>query len=154
MGRLPPTTIYALARGAGFPPDVAVTMTAIALKESGGDPQAYNGLPPDDSYGLWQINMIDTPSYPLGAQRRAQWGLNSNDELFDPATNARAAYSIWGGDNRNLDVGWAIWRNAGEHARYTAQLPAAEAAATQVEGRDINPTRPPAARKKPGALRS
>ena len=36
-------------------------MTAIALRESAGDPNAFNGdaATGDRSYGLWQINMRD-----------------------------------------------------------------------------------------------
>ena len=53
---LPPEAIYAAARQAGFSPDQAVTMTAIALAESGGNPGAHNPNG-EDSRGLWQINM-------------------------------------------------------------------------------------------------
>jgi Lysozyme like domain len=91
MAHLGPAEIHRLARQAGFSPDEAVTATAIALAESGGDPNAHNPKPPDDSFGLWQINMIGR----LGPDRRKRLGLSRNEELFDPPTNARAAHLIF-----------------------------------------------------------
>lgn len=139
--RLSPEQIYQLARSVGFPPDTAVTMTAIALKESGGNPTAYNGSGCDDSYGLWQINMIDDPTgrcnkgkpYMLGQQRRAQFGISQNKELWDSHVNARAAYLIWGGNDRNLDTAWYIYKDPMNNQRYLANLPTAQAAGRAVE---------------------
>lgn len=82
--------IQALARAAGFSQQAAPIASAIAIAESSGNPRAFNPKPPDLSYGLWQINMIGR----LGPERRARFGLRSNEDLFDPATNARAAYVI------------------------------------------------------------
>lgn len=65
-------------------------MSAIAMAESGGNPKAHNAIPPDNSYGLWQVNMLGA----MGPSRRAQYGISSNEQLFDPATNARAAAKI------------------------------------------------------------
>jgi hypothetical protein len=67
-------------------------MVAIALGESGGNTRAHNDNPAtgDNSYGLWQINMRGQ----LGPDRRREFGLSSNDQLFDPATNARAMVKI------------------------------------------------------------
>lgn len=92
---------YAQLKGlwikAGGNPDDADVMAAIALAESGGRPEAHNPVRPDDSYGLWQINMIDS----LGPDRRAKFGLSSNRDLFDPLTNAKAAVAIAaGGKNK------------------------------------------------------
>lgn len=122
-GVLSPNELYQLALSAGFPSDTAVKMTAIALKESGGNPQAFNGVPPDESYGLWQINMIGD----LGARRLALFGLSSKAQLFDPTVNARAAYITWGGNDANLDTAWYI--NSADAARYQQFLPIAIAAA-------------------------
>lgn len=87
--------IYQAALAAGFNPSQAVTMTAIALAESSGNPTAHNPnrATGDDSYGLWQINMIDT----LGPARRTQFGIDNNDALYDPHTNAAAAFKVSGG---------------------------------------------------------
>jgi hypothetical protein len=123
-GVLGPADLYQLALGAGFPSDTAVKMAAIALKESGGNPAAYNGTPPDDSYGLWQINMYGN----LGPARMAQFGLTSKSQLFDPATNAAAAFRIWGGNDNNLNVAWAINDGAVNQSRYQANLPVVMAA--------------------------
>jgi cell wall-associated NlpC family hydrolase len=72
--------IYHFARLAGFTPDQAVTMTAIALAESGGESKAHN---PDgeDSRGLWQINVNAHPQL-------------ANSDLYDPMVNAQAAFAI------------------------------------------------------------
>lgn len=121
--------IYAVARQAGFPADTATKMTAIALKESGGNPGAYNGTGPDNSYGLFQINMIGN----LGPARREQFGLTDNSQLFDPLTNAQAAYAIWNGDDANLGKAWAIDRGVNQ-TRYLNFLPTAQEAAAAVEG--------------------
>lgn len=129
-----PAEIYSVARNAGFPPSTAVSMTAIAMRESGGNPQAFNGVPPDSSYGLWQINMIGS----LGPARLAQFGLSDASELFDPNVNAMAAYAIWGGDDANLSRHWYIDRPVYKE-RYEAYLPAAQEAAQQVEGIAVDP---------------
>ena len=58
-----PAEIYALARGAGLGHDPAVTATAIALGESGGDPGAVGDLTLQNatwgpSIGLWQVRSV------------------------------------------------------------------------------------------------
>jgi SLT domain-containing protein len=80
------TTLRALLMQAGFHGHGLETAMAIALAESGGHPRSHNtnAGTGDNSYGLFQINMINQ----LGPARRAQFGLSSNDELFDPLTNA------------------------------------------------------------------
>lgn len=78
---------------AGFPKDSQTVndMVGIAYAESGGDPSKHNAKPPDDSYGLWQINMLGS----MGPDRRKKFGISSNEALYDPATNAKAAYIIY-----------------------------------------------------------
>jgi|ERR1041385_4251157 hypothetical protein len=71
----------------------------VAIAESKGDTQAHNSFGADDSYGLWQINMKGN----LGPGRRAAFGISSNEQLFDPATNAKAAKMIFDGS------GWNAW---------------------------------------------
>ena len=111
--------IYAVARQAGFSPVDATTATAIALAESGGNPAAHNGTPPDNSYGLWQINMIGG----LGPARRQAFGLTSDAQLLDPVTNARAAKAI-----HDSAGGWSPWTTY-THGAYTRHIPDAIAAA-------------------------
>lgn len=84
-----------LAQDAGFNKLDSQTAAAVALAESSGDPTKHNTKPPDDSYGLWQINMAGT----LGATRRKQFGITSDAQLLDPKTNAHAA--------------WVVFKNAG-----------------------------------------
>lgn len=90
---LTPQEAAAYAYQAGFRGEDLVRIVAIMGRESGYNPKAYNpnSATGDLSYGLTQINMIGG----LGAQRRASLGLGSNEELFDPLTNLRAAYQIY-----------------------------------------------------------
>ena len=92
-GTLNQEEIARAARAAGFPEDKVATMTAIAMAESSGDSAALNNNPNtgDLSYGLWQINMLGD----MGPERRKLFGIKSNEELFDPLTNAKAAYKIY-----------------------------------------------------------
>jgi hypothetical protein len=92
VSKLSPEQIAQAAHDAGFRGQDLTTAVAIALAESSGDPRAHNPVPPDNSYGLWQINMIGG----LGPDRRDQFDLDSNKELFDPETNAEAAFAISG----------------------------------------------------------
>ena len=76
---------------------------AIAMKESHGNALSYNGNvnTGDNSYGLFQINMIGS----LAEERRAKLGLAYNAELLNPVTNAKAAYFMSG---RGKD--WSAWK--------------------------------------------
>jgi hypothetical protein len=135
--------IYSVARQAGFSPDAAVKMTAIALRESSGNPTLVNPgvrnpvtgvMSNETSYGLWQINMKGD----LGQARLAQLGLSSKDQLYDPLTNARAAYLISsGGSQSALSANWYVdWYGSPFRyaENYNYYLPTAQAAAEQVEG--------------------
>lgn len=75
---------------------------AIAKKESNGRPLAFNGnkLTGDSSYGIFQINMIDS----LGTDRRSKFDLGSNAELFNPVTNVQVAYHMSNGGED-----WSSW---------------------------------------------
>ncbi len=100
MSKLSPEQIARHAHDAGFRGQDLTIAVAVALAESGGDPRAHNPTRPDNSYGLWQINMLGS----MGPARRREFGLGSNRELFDPAENARAANKI-SGDGRS----WTPW---------------------------------------------
>lgn len=76
------------------------TAVAVAFAESGGDERAHNTKPPDDSYGLWQINMYGA----LGPERRKKWGLLANSNLYSPAVNAKAMADLSGNGND-----WSKW---------------------------------------------
>ncbi len=109
-GTVSPQEIRSLALGAGFTAEQARIMEAIAMAESTGNSRAHNTVPPDNSYGLWQINMLGA----LGPERRAQLGLSRNEQLFDPATNARAAKAIF--DSQGLGA-WSVYRS-GAYRRF------------------------------------
>jgi Lysozyme like domain len=92
--------IYSLALAGGLTSDRAKIAAAIAMAESKGDPNALNAVPPDLSYGLWQINMLGK----LGPERRKAYKLKSNDELFNPAVNTKAMLNISSQGNN-----WRPW---------------------------------------------
>lgn len=110
MATLTAAQIADYATKAGFPQTEINTAVGVALAESSGNPKSHNDTPPDNSYGLWQINMIGS----LGPARRKQFGISSNDALFDPATNAKAAYTVWKGS------GWKAWTTytSGAYKKY------------------------------------
>ena len=93
-------------RQAGFKESEIPTMVAIGMGESGLRPDAHNPRYPDNSYGLFQINMLDEPGYELGKERRTRYGLQSNEQLKDPLTNARAALDI---RNRQGLGAWSVY---------------------------------------------
>ncbi len=122
MTKLTPEQIARHAYDAGFRGDGLTTAVAVALAESGGNTRAHNATPPDNSYGLWQINMLGA----MGPERRRQFGLDSNAELFDATTNAKAANKI-SGDGKS----WTPWSTYTNGA-YKRHLPAARKAAEAV----------------------
>lgn len=95
-------SLYKLALEVGFPPEDAKTAAAIALAESSGRAAidtVQSGLDRNKenefSLGLWQIDMQDTPGYMVGKERRPQFGIESNQELYNPLTNAKAAKILY-----------------------------------------------------------
>jgi hypothetical protein len=94
--------IYRFALSAGFTPDAATTMTAIALAESRGHSRSHNAAG-EDSRGLWQINAASHPD------------LAHRYDLYDPVHNARAAFEVSGGGG---DVSpWTV-THGGSAAKY------------------------------------
>lgn len=117
IGRVNAAQATSLARQAGFNANEAVIMGAIAMAESSGNVRALNSRPPDLSYGLWQINMIGD----LGPERRRQLGLRSNEDLYNPAVNARAARAIF---QRQGFKAWSVYRS-GAYRQYLGAAGAA-----------------------------
>jgi hypothetical protein len=69
----------------------------------------------DNSYGLFQINMIGS----LGPARLKQFNLKNNKELFDPYTNAKIAFHMSNGGKN-----WSAWNGITSKTReYLAQFP-------------------------------
>lgn len=91
---------------------------SIAMAESGGNPRAFNGntRTGDQSYGLFQINMLGS----MGPARRRQFGISSNDQLFDPMTNIRAMLMV-SGNCQNWRP-WSVYKN-GSYTRFYANYP-------------------------------
>ena len=83
---------------------------SIAKRESNGRPLAYNGNrnTGDNSYGLFQINMIGN----LGPERLKKFDLESNKELFDPVTNAEITYHMTKGGSD-----WSAWKGMTPRAK-------------------------------------
>lgn len=101
-GRLTLAQLEQLARDVGWPAEHANRAARIAMRESAGNPNAHKvvtrparGFLPEDSRGLWQINVLAWPQY---AAR----------DLYDPRTNAEAALAIW------RAAGWRPWKLSSE----------------------------------------
>jgi hypothetical protein len=88
----------ALSR-AGFGTWDVNTFMRIASRESEFNPRAHNSVPPDDSYGLWQINTLSTPDQDLWGEVSSYKDrlsgdkpiVSSKEQLYDPELNARVA---------------------------------------------------------------
>ena len=104
--------LYNVAKQAGFSDKNAKLAAAVAMAESSGNSGAHNDnvRTGDNSYGLWQINMLGR----MGPERKKQFGLSSNEQLFDPLTNAKAAYKISGGSNFSA---WTTYKD-GKHLKF------------------------------------
>lgn len=118
--------LVALAAGAQFPASEQDTAAAIALAESGGNANAHNAVPPDNSFGLWQINMIGD----LGPARRKALQIPDNTALFDPATNADAAYLIWKSAGGKFTP-WSTFNNGAYKRHLSGTAPTAGAVTDQ-----------------------
>ena len=101
--------LMSILRQAGFSGNGLKMAYAIAMAESGGSAKAHNGNANtgDNSYGLFQINMLGA----MGPERRRQYGLSSNDDLYDPLVNAKVAYKMSKGG-----TSWGPWSTYGSGA--------------------------------------
>lgn len=90
----------------GFEGKALKTAWAVVMRESRGRPIAHNknANTGDNSYGLFQINMIGG----LGVDRLAKFqdkiGIKKVTDLFDPIANAKAAYYMTAGGKD-----WGSW---------------------------------------------
>jgi hypothetical protein len=137
MTTLTPGQIKQQAINAGFTGNDVNVAVAVALAESGGNARAHNSKPPDNSYGLWQINMLGN----MGPSRRKWFKISSNEELFDPATNAKAARMIKGSS------GWKAWTTytRGTYLKHmnTAKQAVPTGEATEPDKLTIQPVKSP-----------
>ena len=95
-----------MLHSAGFRGKGLETAFAVALAESGGRANAFNNKDRDLSYGLFQINMKDDdPASPnMGRNRRKQFGISNNKELFNAKKNSAAAFEV-----SNKGTWWKQW---------------------------------------------
>jgi hypothetical protein len=107
--RLSASDIAGYASGAGFQGNDLVTAVAIALAESGGDPNAHGDTnigSGTGSVGLWQINLDSHPEY-------------ANVNLYDPSENAAAAFSIYTQRGRSFTA-WSTY-TGGQYQSFLEQ---------------------------------
>jgi hypothetical protein len=115
--------IAKLAYDAGFRGEDLVKAVAISYRESRWIPGAYNpnSDTQDNSYGLMQINMLGD----MGPARLQSFGISRNEDLYDPATNMRAAFQLYSGRGNSF-YDWGAYK--GEENTYNTDMGAAEAA--------------------------
>lgn len=70
----------------------------IVFLESTNRPMALNKS--SNCYGLFQINMTGS----MGPDRRKKYGLDSNEDLYNPLTNAKIAFQMSNGGKN-----WSAW---------------------------------------------
>ena len=94
--------LYAILRSVGFEDSGLEIAKQIVFLESGNRPYAHNDNPVtgDNSYGIFQINMRGA----MGPERLKKYGLGTNEDLFDPVTNATVAYKMSNGGKN-----WSAW---------------------------------------------
>jgi hypothetical protein len=128
-------TAYDLIKAAGGTDEEARMMAAIAQQESSGNPKAHNTRGPDDSYGLWQINMKGA----LAAKRLKQYGLKSKEDLYDPATNARIALAM-----KRKAGGYRDWGayNSGAYKKYLGNRTSIKGGVQVASGDPNEPVKP------------
>ncbi len=92
-----------LLEAVGFKGKALKEAWSIVMRESNCRSHAYNGneTTGDNSYGIFQINMIED----VGDDRREKFGMVSNAMLLDPVTNAQIAYYMSKGGND-----WSAWK--------------------------------------------
>lgn len=124
-GALSTTEVARAYAEAGFTGEQLVTMVAIALGESGGNPQARNLNASEDSRGLSQINTYAHPQY-------------DPNQLYDPVYNARAAFEVSGG-GQNFGP-WTVF----SRGLYQDHMAEARAAVAALGGTVSSPAAQPA----------
>jgi hypothetical protein len=105
------TELQQLAASVGFPDEALAA--AVAMAESGGNPEAFGDPQFGGSVGLWQINLPAHPNY-------------DPSSLTDPTYNAHAAFDISsGGTNWNP---WTTYRTGAYLQFYKPAQPPAQPA--------------------------
>lgn len=127
MASLTPQQIAQYAYNAGFRGDALNQAVAIALAESGGNPQAYNPETAagtktgSGSRGLWQIYGTAHPEY-------------NNSKTFDPQVNANAAFKVFK-EAGNRFTPWSTWNNGVRaNQNYAAMIKGKSPVSTVIRG--------------------
>ena len=118
MAKLSRSEIAGYAVQAGFSGQDLDIAVAIALAESGGDPDVLGDLSLGISVGLWQVNLRWHPEY-------------TEAELRDPQTNANAAYKIYSAAHHSFTP-WSTYKSSA----YLTHLPPNPAAVPPAEPQD------------------
>jgi hypothetical protein len=108
--QMKPKELKQLLYDVGFRGQALKEAWGTAMRESTGRPRSHNDNrnTGDNSYGIFQINMIDS----LGPARRKQFNLESNEDLFNPVRNAEIAFFMSDGGKN-----WSAWNGITESAR-------------------------------------
>ena len=116
----------------GLSKEEAIEMAAVGMAESTGNSGVRNSNPDtgDDSYGLWQINMIGN----LGPDRLRRYGLRSAEDLKDPETNARVMAAMLRTDGKTA---WGAYKDK----RYLQYMSEARRMFAETQGSNFNSAR-------------
>jgi Lysozyme like domain len=110
MGNLSASDIATYAANAGFSGSDLITAVSVALAESSGNPRALGDVGiGQGSIGLWQINSYYHPEF--GPDFTI---------LYDPQTNANAAYSIYSVSGHTFKP-WSAF-NSGRYQAFVPQV--------------------------------
>lgn len=146
--RLSVSEMVKLAKEAGFNDQEAAIMGAIGAAESSGNTKAYNPQGRDNSYGLWQINMLGQ----MGEERRRQFGIENNEQLWNPQINAKAAREIF--EQQGFDA-WTVYQT-GAYKKFlgTAQESVGNVEASKEDASDGKVVDKPSVTNSMGGLNS
>lgn len=113
-----PTQLASLLYNAGFRGKDLEAMMGIAARETSGfNASALNPNGRDYSFGLFQINMKDDDpaNKNMGKHRLKMFGITKPEDLYDPATNVRAAkvlFDVYKNSGKNPFTPWLGSKNA------------------------------------------
>lgn len=107
--------IAAVAQNAGFSGNDLITAVAVAMAESGGNPDALGDVGiGQGSFGLWQISSLYHPEF--GPDFAS---------LYDPQTNANAAFEVYQAAGNSFSP-WSTFK-AGTYQQFVSSVAAAVA---------------------------
>lgn len=104
--QLTPHELVELLAAVGFEGKALKTAWSVVMRESRGRPVAHNknASTGDNSYGLFQINMLGSMGVDRLAKFQDKIGITKASDLLDPVANAKAAYYMTAGGKD-----WGSW---------------------------------------------